>query len=98
MKKNPPPRSRGGGFRRRGPCRISQAVVLEPDGIATVSRLRGMVGGVSLGQSLHPSGCVLLCAGKRYHVYLRRSRELASASKPHRITFPMPSTDEPLSP
>ena len=38
--------------------RISQAVVLEPDGIATVSRLRGMVGGVSQGQALHPSGCV----------------------------------------
>jgi hypothetical protein len=37
--------------------RISQAVFLEPDGIATVpgrSRDR-MVGGVSLGQSLHPS-------------------------------------------
>jgi hypothetical protein len=39
------------GVRGEGPGealrRISQAVVLEPDGIATVSRLRGMVGGVS---------------------------------------------------
>ena len=45
--------------RRRGEAlhRISQALLLEPDGIATVSgrAYDRMVGGASLGQSLHPS-------------------------------------------
>jgi hypothetical protein len=44
---NKPPPGFAAKVRGEALRRISQAVVLEPDGIATVSRLRGMVGGVS---------------------------------------------------
>src|SRR3954453_541031 len=83
----------GGGLRqvhRENPNRISQAYLLEPDGIATFFPAcdREQVGGGSQGQSLPPSGCVQLCIGSVANFF---KREVQSP----RMTAP---TDDPLSP